>query len=329
MLRDPGLGLDGKSVVVSPTSIAIALAMARAGARGATATEMDAVLRSAGWDELGSGLSSLQRRLAARDAAWIDEEGEAHGLALRMANMAFAQDGWPIEQAYLDAIAAAFGNGLGLVDYRTDPEGARRAINGWVARQTVNRIPELLGAEDLTRDTKLALVNAIYLKAEWQREFDGPTRAGRSRSRTDRSCGCPRCPWRAAGRPLRAWPGLAGNGAGLPGRRRVDAARDDPDPARQRRTLRARAVEREAGDDRVPARRPAEAPGCRPHGRSMPDCDVETYPYSVNLFMPRFGIDTRADLVPVLRALAPRRPTATRPTSPGSPRTSAACTSRR
>ena len=45
MLRDPALDLDGKGVVMSPTSLMTALGMARAGARGETASEMDDAAR--------------------------------------------------------------------------------------------------------------------------------------------------------------------------------------------------------------------------------------------------------------------------------------------
>ena len=46
------------------------------------------------------------------------------------------------------------------------------SINGWVARQTANRIPKLLSPADVTEATRLVLVNAIYLKANWAHEFD-------------------------------------------------------------------------------------------------------------------------------------------------------------
>ena len=50
-----------------PTSIALALAMARAGAKGETATQMDAVLHTSGWDALGPGLNALDQALASRE----------------------------------------------------------------------------------------------------------------------------------------------------------------------------------------------------------------------------------------------------------------------
>ena len=150
MLKDPDLKLAGKGMVMSPYSIATALAMARAGAKGDTATQMDKVLRVTGWDRLGTGLNALDQELASRDAAWTDYDAKQHWLKLRTANMGFAQDGYPIDPVYLERIAETFGAGTGLVDYIGDQAGALAAINGWVSRQTVGRIPKLLAPENLT-----------------------------------------------------------------------------------------------------------------------------------------------------------------------------------
>jgi len=57
------------------------------------------------------------------------------------------------------------------VDYIGATEEARQLINGWVAEQTEDSIPELLVPGVLTSDTRLTLVNAIYLKAAWQTPF--------------------------------------------------------------------------------------------------------------------------------------------------------------
>ena len=89
-----------------------------------------------------------------------------------MVNRAFGQDGWTIKPSFLERIGRAFGAPLALVDYIADPDGARDTINAWVARQTRDRIKQLLGPGDVTSSTRLALVNAIYLKANWLHEFD-------------------------------------------------------------------------------------------------------------------------------------------------------------
>ena len=67
---------------MSPTSIATALAMARAGAKGSTASQMDTLLRANGWGDLGSGMGSLEQILNGYNATWKDDEGTPHALSL-------------------------------------------------------------------------------------------------------------------------------------------------------------------------------------------------------------------------------------------------------
>ena len=163
------VGTSGGNFVVSPASVAIALAMARAGAGGATAAQMDAVLHAVGAD--AAGLNALDQALAARSGTFTDTTGLALPVTLRIANAPFTQRGLALLPAYLDALAAHFGAGVRLVDYRSDPEAARQVINAWVKAQTDGRIPELLKISDVTTSTLLTLVNAIYLKAPWATPF--------------------------------------------------------------------------------------------------------------------------------------------------------------
>ena len=173
------LAAKGSNLVFSPSSIAIALAMARAGARGDTATEMDRVLRSLGADDHANAANALDLALNGRSGSFKDGSGKSADVALRIANTAFGQRGLAIEQAFLDALATRYGAGLNTVDYRADPEAGRRAINGWVDERTEHRIKELLAPGVITSLTRLTLVNAIYLKAPWLVTFtDGATLPG-------------------------------------------------------------------------------------------------------------------------------------------------------
>ena len=163
---------DGKAnVVLSPASIALALAMARAGARGQTAAEMDAVMHGLASDDNATWLNALDQALATRSGTFKDDSGTDLAVALRIANAPFAQQAMPLEKAYLEALASRYGAGLRLVDYETATEAARKLINGWVDDQTEQRIPELLVPGVLTTETRLTLVNAIYLKAPWLTPF--------------------------------------------------------------------------------------------------------------------------------------------------------------
>ena len=156
-------GAGAGNLVFSPTSIAIALAMARAGARGETAAQMDAVLHDLGADDQAAAINALDAALNSRSGTFQDFEGRSYDLTLNVANAPFAQRDEQWQQAFLDALAQRFGAGLRLVDYRSDPESARMQINQWVSDRTNGRIPELISQGMLDTLTRLVLVNAIYL----------------------------------------------------------------------------------------------------------------------------------------------------------------------
>jgi serpin B len=164
-------GAPDSNIVLSPTSVAIALAMARAGARGETATEMDNVLHSLGADDHAAAINALDAALNGRSGTFRGADGKSHELTLTVANAPFVQRDYNWEQSFLDALASRFGAGVRLVDYKSDTEGARQQINTWVADQTQQRIPELIGPRVLDELTRLVLVNAIYLKAPWTWPF--------------------------------------------------------------------------------------------------------------------------------------------------------------
>jgi serpin B len=304
LLADPQLGLAHKNAVFSPTSIALALGMARAGAKGDTASQMDAVLHTAGWDALGPGLNSLDRALASRDATWQDYEGTEHALALRIANAAYGQQGWKIEQAYLDAIASAFGAGLRLVDFITNRDAARKAINAWVSDQTAKRIPQLLGPTDLDSRTRLVLVNAIYLKANWEQEFSADETKPAPFTRLD---GTPvtvptMYTVRGGGVTYRPIPYAHGSGWQAVELRYKGGAGYGNAPLAMTLVLPDDLAAFEKSLNAAQLERISSALANQRKAFGKPGF-VESYPYDLHLYLPRFSIETRADLPPVLDAL--------------------------
>ena len=302
LLENPELRSD--NVVFSPTSIALALGMARAGARGDTGAEIDDVLHAGGSEELLNGLNALDQALSARDGTWKDDDGERE-LALRIANASFGQNGWAIEQSYLDSLAATFGSGLHLVDYIADPEAARQAINGWVSQRTAGRIPELLAPPDVTSATRLFLVNAIYMKAEWEGWFDEDATEKAPFVRLDGS--------KVDVDMMSRWAG--GMGPLIPfargsGWKAVDLRYKSPPGSPPLAMTVVLPDDLQAFEskldgellERIVAKLDAERqsfiePECPPEF-----ADTGCYPYDLRLFLPRFSIDTGAELSSLLVA---------------------------
>ena len=163
---------DG-NLVFSPASIETALAMTYAGAVGPTADEMAKTLHfGLQGDALHQAFNSLDSLLESRSWQGKDPEGKDQGVLVKTANSLWAQRDLTFERLFLDTLAADYGAGVRLVDYKTAAEDARTTINKWVAGQTEDKIKDLIPQGALDELTRLVLVNAVYLDATWASQFD-------------------------------------------------------------------------------------------------------------------------------------------------------------
>ena len=155
----------------SPYSISLALAMTYAGARGETAEQMAATLQFIlDQDRLHPAFNWLDAELASRGEGAQGKDGE--GFRLNIANAIWGQEDYTFLPDFLDVLAENYGAGLRVMDFITQAEKSRLAINEWVSDQTNNRIPELVPQGAIGALTRLVLTNAIYFNAAWAYPFD-------------------------------------------------------------------------------------------------------------------------------------------------------------
>jgi len=167
-----------QSTLLSPYSIQVALAMTYVGAEGETRAEMARVLHYPK-EGLADGFAELNTQLAALTAETkkLAEASKKHGggasdpIQLEIANRLFGQKGYEFRPAFLETLKQKFEAPLELADFVKNADGARQRINTWVEERTRDRIKDLLPQGALNRDTRLVLVNAIYLKAPWAEVF--------------------------------------------------------------------------------------------------------------------------------------------------------------
>ncbi|AUY51304.1 serpin family protein [Streptomyces sp. CB01881] len=175
LTADPGQA--GRNVVLSPSGLATVLAMVLPGARGTTADELAKALHTElAPQQYALATGALDRPLPPTD-----------GLALRQSDDLWAQQGFPLNQDYLATLAAAFDTGVHTADFRKDPEGARKAVNAAVEKATEGRIKNLFGEKAVNEDTRLALTDALYLKAKWASPFKAGYTADKPFHRLDGS----------------------------------------------------------------------------------------------------------------------------------------------
>lgn len=164
-----GAELHGKlakspgNLFYSPASIALALGMTREGARGTTATEMDAVLHLTG---KAPGTMGALAAIASASGNGVTAP------EVRVANRLWVDGHLALDPAFAAVTRSAYGASAQGVDFVHAPEPARLAINAWVAGETHDKIRDLLGPGSVTADTRLALTNAVYFKGTWKTTFD-------------------------------------------------------------------------------------------------------------------------------------------------------------
>jgi serpin B len=153
--------------VYSPYSISTALGMTYAGARGTTADEMAKVLHfTLPQERLHPAAGALARDLAGETAA---KKRKYH---LQLANALWGQKDLAFRDDFITLTRTSYGAGLYKVDFINARDDARREINDWVARETKDKIKDLLQDGHLSPATRLVLTNAIYFKADWVVKFD-------------------------------------------------------------------------------------------------------------------------------------------------------------
>lgn len=145
----------------SPLSIATSLAMAYAGAKGQTATEMEQVLHLGTEPGIHDAFADLMESLYA--------DTSPLGPTLLVANAMWPQTGAAVNPEFIDTIRDAYLGHVQALDYG-NPDAAEDVINDWVEQATKGKIQDLV--TDLSPATAMVLTNTVYFKAFWERPFD-------------------------------------------------------------------------------------------------------------------------------------------------------------
>lgn len=162
--RDP----EAVNVFVSPTSVALALAMTYNGANGETKTAMENALRKQGFttEEINTSYKSLMDALMSVDPKVI----------LEIANSIWYDVDFTVLPEFVSTNQDFYDAEVRSIDFG-DP-GAPGIINEWVSDKTHDKIKKII--DQIPADAVMYLINAIYFKGIWQYEFkeentsDGP-----------------------------------------------------------------------------------------------------------------------------------------------------------
>lgn len=149
------------NVLISPSSVGIALAMTYNGARGTTASAMATAL----------GLSGLTLdQVNAASAAWRASLGRLdRHVQVSVADGLWVRRNLTLVPAFAQRNQQFYGARVAAVDF-SNP-ATRAAINAWVSQQTHGKIASIID-HPIDPVTALYLVNALYFKGRWATPFD-------------------------------------------------------------------------------------------------------------------------------------------------------------
>lgn len=156
-----------ENVVVSPTSIAMALGMVANGAGGETKKAFDKTLGTDAMipSEFNQAFKDLRTVLLAPDPK----------VTLTVANSLWTTPNYEVKREFLGRNTDFFGAAVKSID----PKNPRSVdeVNNWVSEATEKKIPKLM--EELNPEMVLLAINAVYFKGEWTDPFDTKMTADR------------------------------------------------------------------------------------------------------------------------------------------------------
>lgn len=149
-----------KNYMISPTSVALALAMTYNGSNGQTKEAFEQIFHLQGMTstDVNQVFSKLMHHLILSDP----------GLLLTIANSIWYRNNFSVQQAFLDTNTFYYNSLVSPLDFNNP--ASKDIINNWVANNTNNKITSIV--DEISPETVMFLINAIYFNGLWKYSFN-------------------------------------------------------------------------------------------------------------------------------------------------------------
>ena len=149
-----------ENIFFSPWSISTAFAIAFEGAKGHTADEIKQIFGFPhNYEKRTNEFKSAMDSLNQNDSKY----------QLLFANAMWLAEKFQPHEEYVDAVTNFYDGEISTVDFISN-DGVDQ-INAWVEDKTQEKIKDILEDDSTDEDTRLAITNAIYFKGNWVTQF--------------------------------------------------------------------------------------------------------------------------------------------------------------
>ena len=151
---------EDENVMISPLSIAVALAMTYNGAEGDTKAEMEQVLHLNGLtrEQINASYQSLINALQS-----LDED-----VVFELANAIYYEESFSVKEKFFHINKEYYDARVEGLDFEA-PQSVN-VINDWVAEKTHDKIKQII--DKLSPLDRMILLNAVYFNGIWSNRFD-------------------------------------------------------------------------------------------------------------------------------------------------------------
>lgn len=143
-----------ENICISPASAECALAMVANGAKGKTLEQILATLNS-------EDLASLNNKV------FYEAPSEDGGTIVSSANSIWVNENMPVKEKFINDNKIFHDAEVANVPFDA---GTLSAINDWCSHKTNGKIVKIL--DRLDENSRMILINALYLKGQWKDEFN-------------------------------------------------------------------------------------------------------------------------------------------------------------
>lgn len=153
---------SNENFIFSPASITSAMGMTYAGSKGNTLLEISKTFH------FNPNLTDFHKDFNSLSQFNLNKSSN---LKFHNANSIWIDKSLNINDDYLSINKKYYAGSAYFEDFVNEPDNARNKINTWVEKQTNNKITNLLKPSSISSSTRLVLVNTIYFKGPWKKQF--------------------------------------------------------------------------------------------------------------------------------------------------------------